>query len=1019
MDVCSQNEKSRRVTAQITPATPRAIKEASAIIRRGGLVAFPTETVYGLGADALNPIAVARIFEVKNRPGFDPLIVHISDPSSIAMLTSSIDEKAERLIENFFPGPLTLVLPKSEIVPEIVTAGLPTVAIRMPAHPVALALIKGAERPIAAPSANPFGYLSPTTAVHVKEQLGEEVDMILDGGRSPIGIESTVVEILGDDLFILRLGGLTVDEIEEVIGEVKISTANRRRPHSPGQLPHHYSPRTPIKVIKYKEKEEILEEVRKGKRKRERKRAGLLAFRRPEDKDELLPYETVEVLSPDGDLKEAAANLFACLHKLDKAKLDIIYAEPVPEVGLGRAIMDRLYRAEGSNKIKTKPGSTPLIFILFFTLTLTLSLALTLILLTPEAGAVAKSSDNISILYTDASGGGGGGVDADVSLLLITEIYANTATRNEHDEYLAITNPTTNPVNIEGWSITDNEGRIIFPFFEILPGQTIYVTRNASAFVALWSTTRTGIREAIIPDFEYGTDSDPEVTQMQREGRAFALRNKGDEVILLDKSRRKVDIVIYGDSEYQCESGEWRDEPLKKPGDGMIFIRKGLQDTNQREDWLILPIGASYHAPAKFFLSGDGDRDGDAIATAFVSPDSSFALLQAELNNAQSSLYINIYQFESPHLMDLVLDAINRGVRVRLLLEGSPPRGITDAGLYIAARIKEGGGEVRLSDEPFLNHAKYALIDNKTSIVISENWKNTGIPVETSFGNRGWGIVLRDEEVADYFTRVFLDDFYRAKEFPLAIDIETETEDSRFKYEDGFTITRTIPVGNYTPVFESLTIHGNLTVIPVLAPDTAMSNETILGMINSAEETIFVKQFSTGRFWGVEPNPFIAALIEAAKRGCKVKVLLDSRRYNLDDWNDNDEAMAWMNSVAREENLSLYAELADLDLLGLQKIHNKGLIVDGKVVIISSLNWNARSIRNREVGVIVENSAIAAFYTDVFFHDWNISVKGEREGEGEWYGGERSPTWIRIGLVVLTLLGSFLIFGIVKRYQRL
>ncbi|MBA5942328.1 MAG: threonylcarbamoyl-AMP synthase, partial [Methanophagales archaeon] len=581
-------------TATVRVATPQAIKEASAIIKRGGLVAFPTETVYGLGADALNAIAVARIFEVKNRPRFDPLIVHISDPSSIAMLTSSIDEKAERLIEKFFPGPLTLVLPKSEIVPEIVTAGLPTVAIRMPSHPVALALIKRAERPIAAPSANLFGYLSPTTPVHVKEQIGERVEMILDGGRSPIGIESTVVEIAGEDAFILRYGGLTVDEIVEIIGEVKISTSNRRRPHSPGQLPRHYSPRTTIRILKYKEREEILE----GKR----KRAGLLAFRRPEEKED---YAAVEVLSPDGDLKEAAANLFACLHRLDKAMLDIIYAEPVPEVGLGSAIMDRLYRAEGCNKSKsksknkskskTKLGSMllPLILIIIFTLALTLTL-------TPEAGAVAKSSGN-GVLYADADAG------ADASLLLITEIYANTATRNERDEYVAITNPTANPVNIEGWSITDTEGRMIFPFFEVVPGQTIYVTRNASAFVALWSTSTARTGEAIIPDFEYGTDSDPEVTQMQRDERAFALRNTGDEVILLDKSGRKVDIVVYGDSEYECESGEWRDEPLKKPGDGMIFIRKGLQDTNQCNDWLILPIGASYHTPEKFFSSGDGD----------------------------------------------------------------------------------------------------------------------------------------------------------------------------------------------------------------------------------------------------------------------------------------------------------------------------------------------------------------------------------------------------------------------------
>jgi L-threonylcarbamoyladenylate synthase len=310
-------------------ATQEAVKQAAKVIREGGLVAFPTETVYGLGADALNAIAVARIFEVKNRPHFDPLIVHIADFSSLEKICSSLDERARKLMETFWPGPLTLVLPKTRIVPDIVTAGLPTVAIRMPSHPVALDLIKEAETPIAAPSANPFGYLSPTSADHVKEQLGDKVDVILDGGKCQIGVESTIIDLAGEEPTILRLGGLPLEEIEKTIGRVRVSTSNSR-PRSPGQLPCHYSPRTPIKILDKKNLRV------NGKRK------GLLAFKTlPKDHS----FEVVEVLSPKGDLREAAANLFSCLHRLDKAKLDVIYAEPVPEVGLGRAIMDRLRRA--------------------------------------------------------------------------------------------------------------------------------------------------------------------------------------------------------------------------------------------------------------------------------------------------------------------------------------------------------------------------------------------------------------------------------------------------------------------------------------------------------------------------------------------------------------------------------------------------------------------------------------------------------------------------------------------------
>ena len=309
--------------------------KAAEIIRKGGLVAFPTETVYGLGGDALNPSAVAKIFEVKNRPRFDPLIVHIDNFSLLERLCSSVDERARKLME-FWPGPLTLVLPKTHIVPDIVTAGLPTVAIRMPSHPVALELIRQAGTPIAAPSANPFGYLSPTLPEHVREQIGDKVDLILDGGKCPIGVESTVIDLTQAELTLLRPGGLPVEKIEKTIGKLRICTNDSSRPRSPGQLPRHYSPRTPIRILEGK-----TFELRRGKR------VGFLALRSPKEN---LPYEMVEVLSPRGNLREAAANLFASLQRLDKAGLDIIYAEPVPDVGLGRAILDRLHKAAGGKR---------------------------------------------------------------------------------------------------------------------------------------------------------------------------------------------------------------------------------------------------------------------------------------------------------------------------------------------------------------------------------------------------------------------------------------------------------------------------------------------------------------------------------------------------------------------------------------------------------------------------------------------------------------------------------------------
>ncbi len=308
------------------------IKEAAEIIKKGGLVAFPTETVYGIGASAFNSEAIARIFEVKKRPRFDPLIIHIAESKDVKNLVQQTNKRFEILIEKFWPGPLTLVLKKSDIVLDIVTAGLNTVAIRMPANPIALELLRESKVPIAAPSANIFGHLSPTTAEHVFAQIGKKIDLIIDGGRTNLGVESTVLDMT-DEPTILRPGGLPLEEIESVMGKVKISIFNKK-PRSPGQLLKHYAPRVPLKIVKEDNGLYIPEGLR----------VGFLAFKSLQKN---LPFTAVEVLSPSGDLKEAAANFFSLLHRLENADIDIIYAEPVPEQGLGRAIMDRLRKAEG------------------------------------------------------------------------------------------------------------------------------------------------------------------------------------------------------------------------------------------------------------------------------------------------------------------------------------------------------------------------------------------------------------------------------------------------------------------------------------------------------------------------------------------------------------------------------------------------------------------------------------------------------------------------------------------------
>jgi L-threonylcarbamoyladenylate synthase len=307
----------------------KAIEESARIIRRGGLIAFPTETVYGLGADTENPLAVAGIFEVKARPRIDPLIVHVAD-RDMAERYGVFHGMSYSLMEKFWPGPLTLVVRKKRSVPSIVTAGLETVAIRIPAHSAALNLIRASGCGIAAPSANPFGYVSPTEARHVVEQLSGKVHGILDGGPCAIGLESTILTLTGDTPCILRPGGISIEELESVLGPVDIQSGVSRIPQAPGQLDRHYATLTPLDIA-----EEGLEEIKPNEK------VGLLCLNFPVSTEN---FQAVEILSPSGSLREAAANLFRALRRLDRMNLDRIIARPVPQEGLGVAIMDRLRR---------------------------------------------------------------------------------------------------------------------------------------------------------------------------------------------------------------------------------------------------------------------------------------------------------------------------------------------------------------------------------------------------------------------------------------------------------------------------------------------------------------------------------------------------------------------------------------------------------------------------------------------------------------------------------------------------
>jgi len=308
------------------------INRAIKFLQQDELVAIPTETVYGLAGNALSAAAVAKIFAVKNRPSFDPLIVHTSSVERLNIFAKTMPEPAQALAEAFMPGSLTLLLPKQNIIPDIVTAGSPLVALRIPDHPLTLELLSKLEFPLAAPSANPFGYISPTTARHVEQQLGNKIPYILDGGACRVGLESTIVGFEEKEIIVYRKGGIAVEAIDRLVGKVTVKPQSTSNPQAPGMLKSHYAPRVPL----------VLGDIEELLGKHQDKKIGIISFQK---QYEVVPSAQQIVLSPRGDFTEAARRLFAGMRHLDSLDLDIILAELVPERDLGRAINDRLRRA--------------------------------------------------------------------------------------------------------------------------------------------------------------------------------------------------------------------------------------------------------------------------------------------------------------------------------------------------------------------------------------------------------------------------------------------------------------------------------------------------------------------------------------------------------------------------------------------------------------------------------------------------------------------------------------------------
>jgi L-threonylcarbamoyladenylate synthase len=309
------------------------INQAKKALKNNKIISIPTETVYGLAGNAYSEKAIEKIFSLKKRPFFNPLIVHIKSAEFLTNVARDVPAIAMDLANEFWPGPLTLVLKKKSIIPDIVTSGKDTVAIRMPNHPITLKLLEELEFPLAAPSANPFGSISPTSAVHVYNYFKDKLDIILDGGECEKGIESTIIGFENNQPIVYRLGSLSIESIENKVGNVLTETLNETAPNAPGMLSRHYAPSTDTYLTN---------EVEKLILSNPNKRIGLLLF---QNQLENSLVEHQEVLSGSGNLEEAAKQLYAAMHRLDKLYLDLIIAEKFPDTGLGKTINDKLQRA--------------------------------------------------------------------------------------------------------------------------------------------------------------------------------------------------------------------------------------------------------------------------------------------------------------------------------------------------------------------------------------------------------------------------------------------------------------------------------------------------------------------------------------------------------------------------------------------------------------------------------------------------------------------------------------------------
>ncbi len=588
-----------------------------------------------------------------------------------------------------------------------------------------------------------------------------------------------------------------------------------------------------------------------------------------------------------------------------------------------------------------------------------------------------------------------------VNHIIITEVHYDTYLPQDPEEFVRICNPTGNDVSLDGWRLSDIETNSAFPYgHNITSMNCIIVARMGDNF-----TEQAGEH----PDFEM-INTDINIPDM---GGNLRLANGGDEVFLIDPDDWVVDAFVYGNSTYSGPG--WVGDPVflvdsvqfqRYYTNNYFLVRNRKRDesiegqykdtdsaadwdNNRMEDYVRYIGGSRFDYPRHFIHSGN--------ITIFNSPDTAYQEVINFIDSADSSLYISLYDWNNLHIMDHLVNASNGGVLVKILLDGDSNdfAGVSDTNKYIAKQIEEAGGNVAWMIDDVSGtrnryasmHAKYAIADTEDVLIQSGNWKYPSVPVDPSAGNREWNIIIwNNSNLANYLIGVFNDDY----------DIVHKDIAEYCTFADwceppiNFTANRTVDTGNYTHPFTSKNMKvSNMPIEVILSPDTSMLlTKSIIGMLRSAGNgsEVYWNEFYAWRCWGIPrsdctpaeaPNVYLEEAIDAARRGARVKILLDSTEYNIDDINKNQDTVTYVNNISSSEGLNLEARLVNSTITQYDKIHNKGMIVDDKV-LISSININFHSTHlNRELGIIVTNQAVADYFKEVFFYDWGSMLTEE------------------------------------------